>query len=158
MTTLTVKIEGLDRLSHGLKRMQIKRILARVIREAAKDIKALMAAYPPEGPWNRPGPYPKRWYQRHKGPRWARKEGGFGGRDTSEKLQKSWRHQSRGLYAKIYTNVTYAPFVVSKEKQAWFHKRHGWHTDVDVVDEFKREKLDRRIELEVEKELKKTIE
>jgi len=113
----------------------------------AGEVRDRMAVYPPEGPWNKPGPPGSRWYQRHFGPRWRRRDGSIGGRNTSEKLQKSWlvdiSRLPRVVTAEVWTGVSYAPRVQMEGAQAEFHRRRGWKTDVMVVREYARERLPR---------------
>jgi len=73
MSTLDVRvrIEGLDRLRQELSPARVEAALERVVEDVASIAQSRMAAYPPEGDYNKSGPYPKRWYQRTVGPRWA---------------------------------------------------------------------------------------
>jgi hypothetical protein len=136
MTPVAFKIEGIDEVIRTLGRIEGNRVVARAVDEMTKDGQALMAAYPPEGDYNRPGAYPKRWYQRHVGSRWATRSGGIGGRNSSQKLQKSWRRRMQGQGGVVWTEVTYAAWVQSKEHQTAFHRDHGWRTDEQVRDEY----------------------
>lgn len=34
----------------------------------------------------------------------------------------------------VGTRVKYAPYVIDRERQAWFHRRNGWWTLQDVVE------------------------
>ncbi len=140
-------------------------IVERVIPVAAKMVETRMATYPPETDANMPGPYPKRWYQRHFGPRWYSKGGELGGRNTSERLQKSWRTELKSKEAEVFTQspvtgseVSYVEQVHSYENQAEVHRRHGWHTDKQIAEEVENSKaLDRALEAEIERELRRLM-
>lgn len=147
MTTVTVQVKGAEALARRLNPKAIDRALRFAIDEMTKDVQSMMAVYPAEGDWNTPGPYPKRWYQRHWGPRWARKTAPMpGGYNTSEKLQKSWKRSKAtlGKEGRVYTNVTYAPWVLHEEKQTAVHASHGWKTDRERLQEYQ-PKAERRV-------------
>ena len=115
-----------------------------------------MAVYPPETEANTPGSYPKRWYQRKFGPRWATSSGGTGGRNTSEDLQGSWTESIRGpLEREVLTSVSYAPYVQGAETQTTTHERIGWQTDKDVAEELTQDSgIGERMADEIEKALR----
>ena len=127
-------------------------------------VQSKMAVYPPETEGNRPGPYPKRWYQRQFGSRYAKKGGGApGGQNTSERLQKSWRTDIiKPLEAHVFTKspqtggeVSYVDLVQSEENQAAVHKEHGWQTDEAVARDVEGSAaLDKVIGAAIEAELK----
>jgi len=123
---IDIQIEGLEELK---KRLDTKKFAAAskvAIGKCAEEVKIIAIPYPPEGAYNRPGPYPHKWYQRHFGPRWARVSGSPGGRDTSEQMQKVWYTQVLSSWqAKVANKAAYAPWVKGDD-QADFHKRHGW--------------------------------
>jgi len=123
---LTVKIEGLKQLERKLGRGNLQRAAAAALRRFSEHVKTRAIPYPPEGSYNRPGPYPHRWYQRHFGPRWARIDGSVGGRNTSERLQQQWLSQSRGRWAAVVRNrASYSGYVMGEE-QTHVHAGHGW--------------------------------
>ncbi len=104
------------------------------VRALGVEARARLAVYPPETEGNLPGPYPQSWYQRHHGPRWARKDGSVGGRNTSEQLQKSWKLEPyRAIGIRVFTDVTYAAYVQGDD-QAAVHAAHGWQTTRDVAE------------------------
>ena len=129
MTETFIKIEGLDKLIGKLEDVSKLRYVKAGIKAGTQHVKGKIAKYPSETAANRPGPYPKRWYQRGAGPRWARVSGGTGGRNTSEKLRQSWTMKMRdgGFTGVVGTDTTYGIFVQG-ERQASFHKRHNWKT------------------------------
>ena len=134
--TETIHVKGLDKLIGKLDTIAKLRVVKAGIKAGGLHIKGKIAKYPPATAANFPGPYPKRWYQRGWGSKYARLSGGVGGRMTSETLRAKWTIQSRdaGMSVVIGNNVTYSVFVQSAEKQAAFHKRHGWKTDKQVVE------------------------
>jgi len=136
--SVTIEIEGLDRLQGKLKTLESGQYLASVLQAAALDIKGYMGWYPPSTIANDSSQL--RWYERGFGPRWRRKDGTISGYHTSEMLDRKWAaarpHVSaRGLSARVGVRVSYAPYVQSKEHQAWFHRARGWRTDADAVRE-----------------------
>jgi len=147
-------VEGLGQFA-ALTSAAVQRAARRAVDQVAQIVQDKMAVYPPEGDYNRPGPYPKRWYQRHWGPRWARADGTVGGRNTSQMLQKHWRNQwIAPLTRKVFNTVTYAPYVQAAEHQTTTHRRHGWQTDEDVANELERGiEVDQIISRELDKEL-----
>lgn len=117
-------------------------IAQRAAERAVIILKERVTVYPDEGPYNQPGPYPKRWYQRLFGPRWALKGGGTNGRNTSQRLQQNWRVDWTGpTEARIYTKVTYAHYVMGGD-QTWYHAAHGWKTTAQIANEFGPELVD----------------
>lgn len=123
---LTIVVEGLDELKRRLNSERLKRAAKDAVNTIAELVKQEMLPYPEEGEYNKPGPYPKKWYQRHFGPRWALKAGGVHGRDTSEQLQKRWVVVPKDAWSAYVGNkASYAPYVVGMEQQE-YHKRHGW--------------------------------
>lgn len=130
---LTVVVEGLDELKKRLSKDRLERAAKDAVKRLAEAVKLEIIPYPPEGEYNRPGAYPKRWYQRHFGPRWALKAGGVHGKDTSQQLQKQWRVVQRDNWSAYVGNkAEYAPYVVGMD-QAEHHKRHGWRRLDDVT-------------------------
>ena len=138
---MTINDRELRDLADAFDKLDMERAIERVIPLAGKMVQTKMAVYPPETDANRPGPYPKRWYQRLVGPRYARKGGGTGGQNTSEKLQKSWRTDIiKPLEAHVFTKspqtggeVSYVEVVQSEESQTAVHREHGWQTDEAVA-------------------------
>ncbi len=131
--SMEISVQGIETLAETLRRMP--QAAARALRRLGEAVKLEAAGYPPEGPWNQPGPYPARWYQRHFGPRWARRDGSIGGQNTSQNLQASWRVIERDAWSVVVgTPVSYAGYVVGEE-QARFHADHGWRKLSDVARE-----------------------
>ena len=93
--TVRIRMEGLDKLERELSPARVSTALARIVEDVTVwAIKTRVSVYPPAGDYNRPGPYPKRWYQRLVGPAWALKSGGTNSSKTSEQLQQNWRKQA----------------------------------------------------------------
>ena len=152
---VNIRIEGLDKLQRELDPARVTTALGRVVKRVNHIVLTRMAVYPPEGPYNRPGPPGSRWYQRLKGPRWRRVDGSIGGRNTSQKLQPSWRQKVLSpLSREVFTEVTYSPFVVSKEEQTSVHAAHGWQTDEQVAEEVEADPIVERI---IDSEIKRGL-
>lgn len=132
----TVQIKGLDQLLRKVDSIQGLRVAVRAMRASAVHVKGKIATYPASTIANSPGAYPKRWYERGYGSRWARKSGGIGGRKTSETLGRRWTTAQRngGLTQVVGNNVSYGEFVQSRKKQASAHKGR-WKTIQDVSEE-----------------------
>lgn len=136
--SVEIEIEGLDHLQGKIRTIESGRYLKAVLQAAALDIKGFMAWYPPASEAN--DPHSGRWYERGYGPRWQRRDGSINGYQTSEMLDKKWaaarpRVSARKLEARVGVKVSYAPYVQSEEKQAWFHRARGWRTDEDAVEQ-----------------------
>jgi hypothetical protein len=103
----------------------------RVLIRAVLELKDRAAAYPPEGAWNKaPGTKGNNiWYQRQFGTRWLKKDGTFGGRNESQRLQKSWQTEVQRedtFTASAFTGVTYAPLLLDPAEQVSWAPTHGW--------------------------------
>lgn len=132
-----VYVKGLDQLLRKVDSVQGLRVAVRVLRASAVHIKGKVATYPAATIANQPGAYPKRWYERGYGSKYARKSGGVGGRKTSETLGRKWTIAQRngGLTQVIGNNVSYGPYVQDEKKQARFHGARGWKTTQEVSEE-----------------------
>lgn len=77
-----------------------------------------------------------RWYERGYGTRWYSR-GKLQGRRTSQTLGRRWTisERNQGFTQVVGNNASYGPFVHSHERQAWFHRRRGWKTDEQVIEE-----------------------
>lgn len=95
----------------------------------AAEIQGKIAPYPRSTSANSPAGPGSRWYERGYGPRWMRKDGGVGGRKTSETLGRRWGITSHRTSATLSNKASYAVYVHGAEKQARFHSRRGWKTD-----------------------------
>ena len=154
MPQTTMHIEGLQQALRGLDRASITRVCTTVVDIVAHAAKGRMATYPPETAANQPKPYPGRWYQRLWGPRWRTASGALGGKNTSERLQYSWRQSVISplsqavdtLSPRTGRPVSYAPEVVGEGTQTDVHRQHGWHTTQSVIDDMEQDAaLDARI-------------
>lgn len=123
-----------------IKDLASKDELRKILTRATLEVADRARAYPPEGPWNfAPGVGKYGWYQRHFGPRRLRKDGSTWGKNTSQKLQKSWKTdiQREDIYsARVYTKVTYAPFLMDAKRRAHWAKSHGWQTTQEIADDY----------------------
>lgn len=129
-----VEIRGLDELTRRLDSFKDLKKVIPALEAGANHLEGVVKEYAPKSEANKPGGPGSRWYQRGFGPRWARKDGTWGGRKTSEVLRSRWAVQSKnhGLTWIIGNNATYAKYVHGEE-QAHFHKDRGWKTIFDVV-------------------------
>ena len=160
---MTINDKELRDLADAFDNLDMGRAIERVIPFAGKMTQDKMASPPTPTEANRPGPYPKKWYQRGFGPRYAKKSGGFGGRNTSERLQKAWRTEIiKPLEAHVFTKspqtggeVSYVEVVQSEESQTGTHKEHGWQTDEMVARDVEGSAaLDKVIGASIEQELR----
>lgn len=105
------------------------------IERVSRLVKPMVTFYPTPGDYNLPGPYPKKWYQRLYGPRWALKGGGVHGCDTSKELMNSWQQEVTKDTLRTWTDVSYAPYVVGMTQTA-IHEAHGWRSIESIGEEF----------------------
>ena len=163
---LTINDKELRNLAAAFESLDLGAAIERVIPFAGKMVQSKMATPPTETEANKPGPYPKKWYQRNWGPRYARKSGGTGGQNTSERLQFSWRTDIiKPLEAHVFTQspggtgeVSYVEHVQSYESQTGTHKAHGWQTDKAVAEDVEKSAaLDKVIGAEIERELRNKL-
>lgn len=132
---IVVTLEGLAEALGKLDRATLGNVTASALKKFANEIKLRAVIYPPEGPWCAPGPYPHRWYQRHFGPRWSRKDGTIGGRNTSERMQLGWVVEPRSQVEVVVGNrASYSPYVVGAEQTA-VHAAHGWKRVDKIAEE-----------------------
>ena len=153
---MTVEVQGLDELMKKLDTVAKLEGAKRGIKAAALFIKGKVAEYPPASSANAAGGYPKRWYQRGAGPRYARRDGSVGGRNTSETLGRKWtiKMQSGGLGAIVGNNVSYGPYVQDEQRQARFHKRRGWKTTKRIIDHHSKQVVE-MVAKEIDRDLEK---
>ena len=161
--SLTINDRELRNLAAAFDTLDMGAVIKLVVPLAGKMVQTKMASPPTETEANRPGPYPKRWYQRNWGPRYARKSGGTGGQNTSERLQFSWRTQIvKPAEAHVFTKspqtggeVSYVEHVQSYEMQTAVHKEHGWQTDLAVAEDVEKSRaLNKGLGVEIERELR----
>ena len=154
MPQTTMHIEGLDTALRGLDPPGMRRVCTLVVDIVAHEAKIRMATYPPETEANQPKPYPGRWYQRLWGPRWRTASGALRGKNTSERLQYSWRQSVISPLSQVVDTlsprtgrpVTYAALVVGEDTQMDVHRQHGWQTTETVAQDMEQDAtLDARI-------------
>lgn len=139
MPDVIIRIEGLGRIRDKLKQLEPRRYMTAVMGVVLADIKDDIAVYPPASEANRPRSFTSggvnRWYQRGYGTMWARKDGGFGGKPTSEELGRSWttRVEQHGMRGVVGNDTSYGPFVQDEDEQAGFHKERAWRTIQDTA-------------------------
>ena len=139
MTTVTIQIEGLDEVVNKLNTIEQFQGLETVMLAVGTHVKGKIDKYPQSTEANEPRSFvsggKNSWYERGYGPRWARSDGGIGGRKTSETLGRKWTVNASHAQVVIGNNVSYGPFVQDEEEQASFHKRRGWKTVQQVAKE-----------------------
>ena len=164
--SLTINDKEMRDLTDAFATLDMGPVIERVVPLAAKMVQSRMAVYPPETDANKPGPYPKKWYQRHFGPRYTKKDGSIGGQDTSERLQKAWRTDLvKPAEAHVFTKspqtggeVSYVEHVQSYENQTNVHKEHGWQTDRAVAEKVEKSPaLDKVLGAEITRELRNKL-
>lgn len=57
--------------------------------------------------------------------------------DRTMQLRNHWTYEisNDGYAAQIGNNVPYAPYVQGREQQTWFHRKTGWKTAEDTLDQ-----------------------
>ena len=132
----------------------------RVLLRAVLELKDLAAGYPVAGAWNSaPGTRgDNRWYQRGFGSRWLRKDGTFGGTNTSQRLQQSWQtevQRTDEFTASAFTDVTYAPFLLDEDKpRVNWAASHGWQS-LDQIQEDYTPRFEKAVLDEVDDQINK---
>ncbi len=164
--SLTINDRELRNLAAALDKLDMGAVIERVVPLAGKMVQSKMASPPTETDANKPGYYPKRWYQRGFGPRWTNLTGVVRGYNTSERLQFSWRTQIiKPTEAHVFTEsprtgseVSYVEHVQSEEKQTSLHKAIGWQTDAEVAEDVEKSAaLDQVIGTAIERELRSKL-
>ena len=153
MATETIK--GMNKLLRKLDTLGKLKGAKRGLKTGAEHIEGTIKEYAPKSAANVPKSH-GRWYERGWGSKYRRLDGVITGKKTSETLRTGWSTKSRnsGLTQVIGTNVSYAPYVQSKEKQARFHKARGWKTDEQVL-KSEGEQVLKFIQHEIDRELAK---
>jgi len=134
-----IHIEGLAQALGSLDHAKVQYALAQAVDFVTGQVRIRMAVYPPETAANTPGP--DGWYQRLFGPRWRTASGALRGKNTSERLQFSWRQSVISPLSQVVDTlsprtgrpVTYEAFVVGEDTQSEVHRQHGWHTTESVA-------------------------
>jgi hypothetical protein len=126
VSSVSIEISGVDRLIAKLGRVEGTRVLREPMQRAVLRLKADMQEYPEQRPGSR--------YVRGRG---MANAAGVVEHRTSQQLGKRWTSRIAGsgaeLTGKVGNNVTYAPFVQSRQFQARVH-RGRWQTDVQVME------------------------
>lgn len=121
-----IEVRGLARLNTKLGRAGANQILERPMAKSLAIVEGVLKTEPPPRPGQR--------YIRGRGPTNA---AGVVIRETSEHLSATWSsnvtQSPSGVRGQLRNNVSYAPWVVSDQWQAWMHKGR-WTTDVQAID------------------------
>lgn len=160
--TAYVKVVGLEEALRGLNPTQMAIAIDKAVEITAQEVEKRMATYPPEHAGNMPGPYPKRWYERLFGPRWANKDGSIGGINSSEELKHSWRERLTGKFTRTVDTlspktgraVSYGGYVHDADVQLGVHGRHGWPTAQRVADDVQ---MDPAVEAKILREIDRIL-
>lgn len=107
------------------RKVGIKETLYGGTEESLRDVMSAMQQYPPESEANRP-PYPY----------WSRGTGRIHAsgnvNPVSQRYGDSWELEVRqtkdGAEGMLSNSASYAPWVGSRQSQAWFHRARGWPT------------------------------
>ena len=146
------QIIGDKELAAKLRRLSDLRFLRPYIQAAVTHVSGKVSAYPSSTDANSPAN--RRWYERGWGTRYRRKDGSWGGQQTSEDLGPSWKGKAtsdtRGI---IGNDASYAKWVQGPQQSA-IMKKIGWKTTDTVVDE-ESEKVLKSIQEAVDNELRK---
>ena len=134
--TARIEIKGLDKLVKKINKLEQMDAVKAALKQSATILAGKMAEYPSQTAANQP---PVPYYIRGRGT-----QTGSGNLGNSEDLGQKWRGakpqiRDRGFTVAIGTNVSYAPFVQSQDRQARWMKTIGWQTDQRVLDENKDE-------------------
>lgn len=125
MADVEITVNGVDRIVARLGRVESMRQLAPAMRRAVHRLQRDMQEYPPTRPGSR--------YVRGRGMADA---DGVVRRLTSEHLGKRWTTKvtasATELVGTVGNNVSYAPFVQSRQFQAAVH-RGRWLTDAQAM-------------------------
>jgi len=119
----SITIEGIDELMDKLGAVEAIEVLEDPMQRAVLRLQGRMATYPPP-------PLSSTYIRGY----------GFHGRPaTSEKLGQHWTtkvtQQTVGYEGRVGNNVSYGPLVQSAMFQTKAHKRTGWVTDEQVLEE-----------------------
>lgn len=128
----------------------IVRALLPAVRAASvgylEAIRNVLTPYPPASAANRPNAR-GRWYERGYGPRWSRRQGGPGGRKTSELLGRSWSVAPTTAGAHLWSRASYSgrvhrdPSSGLRPVQTGFHGRRGWMTTQQAYQQIEARRL-----------------
>jgi hypothetical protein len=132
---MTIAVQGVEEIKRKL--AGIHKAAETGIQASAVYVEGVAKKYPRAGDWNKPGPYPKTWYNRGEGSEWALKGGGTHKSVTSLRLKEKWtvKYFNGNLSAEVGNNVPYGPYVMGDKDQAPYHKAHGWKTTGQIVKE-----------------------
>ena len=130
MATISLKIEGLDKLEAALKKAPA--VIDDAVEAAGDQIGNVILEtrgirlYPPATQANRP---PTPYYIRGVGTQTAR-----GNRNNSQMMNKKFTVKTASRVIRIANSATYAPHVIG-EFQAKHMKAIGWRSMIDVAKE-----------------------
>jgi hypothetical protein len=106
------EIQGLERLQAKIKKItEFQNVMKAPMIKATSLIHDDIANYPPKpahSTYRRTGTLGRRW---------------------TSKVENHYQ----GVTGKVGNVTSYAPFVQSAERQAWFHRAAGWKTDKTVT-------------------------
>ena len=130
--SITINLQDIERIA---RKLDLLPAFVAGVQAGGVHIKSVMDVYPPSTDANVPGPYPKRWYERGYGPKWALKAGGVHGRKASETLGRRWTivAYNNGLSCRVGNNATYARPVHDKDRSPSIFARRGWRLIQDVA-------------------------
>ena len=149
---MTTRIVGDKELARKIRRLSDLSFLRVAVWSGAAHITKKLSEYPSSTDANSPAN--RRWYERGWGTRYRRKDGSWGGQQTSEDLGPSWVSVSdTATRAHVGNDASYAKWVQGPQQSA-IMKKIGWKTTDTVVDE-ESEKVLKSIQKAVDNELRK---
>ena len=126
-----------------------RKILARAANLLAGNTKRgqYAAEYPPETWRNKPPGNNGSWYERGFGTRYITRKSAIGGspffkniggagNNTSQDFQDNWRVSVEDIEAHVFTEVTYAPFLLDTTIRPAWVKEVGWRDVNQIAEEF----------------------
>jgi len=144
---IAIKVDGLGELFRKLDHLTAVEVLKPPMEASLLELVSFMEDYP--GPPMRPYPKMLRTPKQRRYFFWALAQGIIKVPYVrTGKLGQSWTWEvtttDGGVRGKIGTNLKYAPYVQSKQRQALIHQGN-WQTDVQAV-EAKRDEIVRRFQ------------
>ena len=135
-STVTIKPPLDETIKKLIEQLSDPKRRNKILIRAAAELKDRAAVYPEQGVYNFPRKG-KAWYLRSRGSRWYRKDGSIGGRDTSQQLQNNWKLEVKDEFtASVYTDVTYAPYLLDAAQRINWAESHGWKTTDKIAEDY----------------------
>lgn len=129
-----IRITGLVSIQRALG-TSFEPVIQGATKAIAELVKSEIAPYPPATAANKPGSEPgDRWYKRGTGGFRINSAGQAVQTSESEGLGRRWSIRPAGRVGHMVGNpASYAPYVLSADKQTKAFKRIGWKTDLAAM-------------------------